>query len=62
MESRGYQPSAEWKDKNYRGMNCNPYRDLPECVVNRPIYPEHDRYYKEECLSNERLKGMNLED
>ena len=62
MEVRGYQPSEEWKDKNYRGTHCDPFLNLPECVVNRPIYPEHDHCYKEECLSNLREKGIDLED
>ena len=48
MEKRGYNVSAEWKDKNYRGRTAEKYDNLKEEIVDSPIYKEHDIEYLDE--------------
>lgn len=61
MECRGYEPASEWKNKNYRGKACAPYKDLEKVSLTQPIYPEHDREYMDECLKNLQAKDIYIE-
>ncbi|ASC02619.1 TIGR02328 family protein [Fusobacterium nucleatum] len=60
MEKRGYNVSAEWKDKNYRGRTAEKYDNLKEEIIDSPIYKEHNNEYLAECIENLRNKGIYL--
>lgn len=60
MEKRGYKVSADWWEKTYRGKVCPAYPLLEEIELSRPIYPEHDSSYLEECLGNLWQKGISI--
>ena len=60
MTRRGYRVSPEWLERDYRGKTCPAYVHLEEVPVTRPIYPEHDAAYYEECLQNLKEKGIDL--
>ena len=60
MEKRGYNVSAEWKDKNYRGKAAAKYNNLEEKCIDRPIYKEHNIEYLAECIENLEKKGIQL--
>ena len=60
MEKRGYNVSAEWKDKNYRGRTAEKYDNLKEENIDNPIYKEHNNEYLAECIENLRNKGIHL--
>ncbi|HEL0413633.1 TPA: hypothetical protein TUM69_000084 [Streptococcus equi subsp. zooepidemicus] len=62
MQARGYQPDVSWQDKNYRGKNLAAYEDLEEVALTSPIYPEHQEAYLQECLTNLKEKGIDLDD
>lgn len=62
MQRRGYQNDPLWEDPTYRGKACPAY-DADEIKVEKitkPIYPEHDTAYLEECISNLFEKGILL--
>ncbi|EJO19819.1 deoxyribodipyrimidine endonucleosidase [Selenomonas sp. FOBRC6] len=60
MEKRGYNVSAEWKDKNYRGRTAEKYDNLKEEIIGSPIYKEHNIEYLADCIENLRDKGIHL--
>ena len=60
MEKRGYNVSAEWKDKNYRGKVAEKYDNLEEEIIDSPIYKEHNIEYLAECIENLEKKGIQL--
>lgn len=60
MKSRGYKPDEKWLDKHYRGSKCQPYRQLPDEVITKPLYPEHDQCYLLECIDNLKAKGIQI--
>ena len=60
METRGYNVSGEWKDKNYRGKIAEKYIDLEEEIIEDTIYKEHNIEYLDECIENLRNKGIEL--
>ena len=60
MEKRGYNVSAEWKDKNYRGKTAEKYDNLEEEITGSPIYKEHNSKYLAECIENLEKKGIHL--
>ena len=59
-KKRGYNVSAEWKDKNYRGRTAVKYDNLKEEIIDSPIYKEHDAEYLADCIENLRNKGIQL--
>jgi len=63
MEDRGYRVDPLWKDRCYRGKNCEPYSEK-ELLSSEPesevIYPEHDDTYLEACLDNLRGKDIHI--
>lgn len=58
MMSRGYKVTKNWMDKDYRGKNMEPYKELLPVETSSPIYKEHTEEYLEECLENLRDKGI----
>lgn len=61
MVLRGYRPDILWQDPLYRGMNCEPFKQIYQfehCGI--PIYEEHNELYLKECLDNLLEKGINL--
>lgn len=58
MKLRGYNITADWYNKDYRGKNISRYNNLPEVEINSPIYKEHDDEYLKECIKN--LEGKNI--
>lgn len=52
MRERGYHPNDEWFDANFRGQVCLPYDTLNLIPLTHPVYPEHNKDYKMECLDN----------
>ncbi|MFT8424376.1 MAG: TIGR02328 family protein [Liquorilactobacillus sp.] len=58
MKKRGYQPDIAWYDKDYRGKSCVPYKNLSKEEKTKPIYPEHDERYLQECIDNLVEKGI----
>lgn len=61
MIRRGYNVSKEWYDKNYRGKNSDPYKNLEVIETSHPIYPEHDKQYYKECILNIKEKKIEIE-
>jgi uncharacterized protein (TIGR02328 family) len=60
LERRGYSIDSAWKDKNYRGKNCDKYEFVVDEWVTED-YHEHDDSYLEECLANLKSKGVIIE-
>ncbi len=64
MARRGYRVEPKWVSPRYRGRRCDPWNidaaQMEALACRRPVYPEHDRKYLEECLYNLRQKGINL--
>ena len=60
MESRGYQPAADWHNPHYLGTSCPAYDYLEPLSIQHPLYPEHNQAYLEECLANLAEKGIYL--
>lgn len=64
MERRGYTVEPLWKNPGYCGRRCPAFGADPAllraCLTRRPIYPEHDREYLEQCRENLRGKGIVL--
>lgn len=62
MKRRGYSTDPLWKAPIYRGKSCPPYNEeyIKAKEESRPIYPEHDTAYLEECLINLWEKGIRL--
>ena len=62
MESRGYQVNPLWMQPGYRGQVCHPYEAdgelLSQLEGRRPVYPEHDSQYLQECVDNLAAKGI----
>ncbi|MDO5755352.1 MAG: TIGR02328 family protein [Tissierellia bacterium] len=58
MKNRGYQPDEKWYDERYRGKNTPSYDTIKKVPLTRPIYPEHDEGYYQECLDNLKHKGI----
>lgn len=61
METRGFNVTQAWWDKNYRGKNCRPWRE-DELACEDPVeipYPEHNKQYLKKCVSL--LKKKNYE-
>ncbi|EHI68587.1 TIGR02328 family protein [Streptococcus ictaluri] len=61
MQKRGYQPDAKWFETDYRGKHHPVYEQLIPVTLETPIYPEHTKAYREECLENLAEKGIILE-
>lgn len=61
MQQRGYHPEQKWFDPLYRGKNCLPYSYLIPCAWTKPIYPEHNSIYLQQCITNLTDKGINLQ-
>lgn len=67
MVKRGYQPDEIWHNSNYRGKNLCPYERLEYGAnyiehLGKPIYPEHNVDYLNECIKNLKSKGIHLDD
>lgn len=60
MQSRGYKPSAEWRDPNYRGKVSPAHEAIEEVPLTVPIYPEHNDEYMSECIENLKGKGVEI--
>lgn len=71
MKSRGYKPDPVWYNHNWRGSKLGETNDWADkdiieyligdyLVWEKPIYPEHDDDYLEECLNNLKEKGIFL--
>ncbi len=60
MSRRNYKADSLWLDSNYRGKTCDAYEELMTCELSRPIFPEHNDDYMEECLNNLASKGIVL--
>jgi len=62
MQRRGYVNEPLWENPMYRGKSCLAYKedDLNFVELTRPIYPEHDTTYLEECINNLFEKGIIL--
>ncbi|MGG5370578.1 TIGR02328 family protein [Enterococcus sp. AZ196] len=60
MKRRGYAPDSLWYDPLYRGKKLPPMSGIETLPTTRPLYPEHDESYLEECLSNLAQKGVYL--
>ncbi|MDK8179847.1 TIGR02328 family protein [Paenibacillus sp. UMB4589-SE434] len=62
MKQRGYHVDPLWHDANYRGKICGPWDGLPTDAhhADTVIYPEHNRAYLEECVSNLQAKGITI--
>lgn len=60
MENRGYRSDLAWQNPCYRGKSCEAYQELKELALDKPIYPEHDVSYLNECLENLKEKGIRL--
>lgn len=64
MARRGYRAEPKWASPPYRGRRCSPWNinaaRIAALAGRRPVYPEHDRQYLEECLDNLRKKGISL--
>lgn len=60
MTKRGYQHEAKWDRPNYRGQQLAAYAELTPVPLTRPIFPEHDDAYLDECLRNLAAKGIEL--
>lgn len=60
MKGRSYKPDLIWTDPHYRGKNCKPYSALSSIPLTSPIYPEHDKAYRQVCLENLAKKGIFL--
>lgn len=62
MKSRGYQVNPLWMQPGYRGQVCQPYEAdgelLSQLERRRPVYPEHDPQYLQECVDNLAAKGI----
>ncbi|GMA57918.1 pyrimidine dimer DNA glycosylase /DNA-(apurinic or apyrimidinic site) lyase [Alicyclobacillus sacchari] len=61
MQVHGYRVAPEWRVPGYRGRRLasiatDPRRYSPT----KPIYPEHDDRYLQECRENLRRKGIEL--
>jgi uncharacterized protein (TIGR02328 family) len=63
MKQRGYRVDPSWEDSHYRGKNALALASSRAlCMpVWKPIYPEHNHKYLEECLLNLEQKGIHLE-
>lgn len=61
MQSRGYRPDPVWQDSLYRGKACPPYTKLEPIPLSSPIYPDHDQAYLEDCISNLKAKGIDID-
>lgn len=59
MEKRGYKPDNMWKNPHYRGKSCNPYINIDNVELTKPIYPEHNYEYMRKCLKNLSDKGID---
>ena len=73
MKNRGYNPSPEWYNIDWRGNTlkeqnnwCNReeiYRLVDNATIaNCIIYPEHNKNYLKECLDNLRSKNIIIEE
>lgn len=62
MQRRGYKNDPLWEDPMYRGKSCLAYEkgDIHFEEETRPIYPEHDTAYLDECINNLFEKGVIL--
>jgi len=62
MQRRGYVKEPLWENPTYRGKSCLAYKedDVNFVELTRPIYPEHDTTYLEECINNLFEKGIIL--
>ena len=58
MRARGYKPAPEWLDPTYRGKKCKPRESVPGFSLDLS-YPEHNREYLRECLTNLKHKIDN---
>lgn len=65
MKARGYNPDETWYNENWRGSAIGEQEDWCEwntCawfLSEKPIYPEHNNEYLQECIDN--LKGKGIE-
>jgi uncharacterized protein (TIGR02328 family) len=68
MKRRGYKPNEIWYNINWRGEQIGEQPDWakPEDVAallkEKPIYPEHNIKYLQECLDNLKGKGIEIPD
>lgn len=62
MQRRGYVNEPLWENPMYRGKSCQAYTEDEVYVEeqSKPIYPEHDTAYLEECINNLFEKGIIL--
>lgn len=60
MHRRGYRPDEAWSDPLYRGKTEPPYARQTPLPAEKPIYPEHNADYLQECLDNLKQKGIVL--
>ena len=65
MEDRGFNVTQKWFDKQYRGKKLAYDESIDKVKVNKfsnkkPIYPEHDDEYLEECFNNLAQKGVDI--
>lgn len=60
MKKRGYHPDTKWEDPLYRGKSCPPHKKMDPLPPAKPIYPEHDDEYYQECLENLYNKGIEI--
>lgn len=62
MERRGYRVDPSWYEPYYRGKACEPWseQEFGSWQETSTIYAEHDEQYLQECLSNLRAKGIEI--
>ena len=71
MKKRGYKPDPVWYNYNWRGSKLGETNDWADkdiieyligdyLMCEKPIYPEHNDDYLEECLDNLKGKGIFL--
>ncbi|MGT2771389.1 TIGR02328 family protein [Streptococcus marimammalium] len=60
MTKRGYKPDKLWLNPLYRGKNTQAYKSLEAVALTKPIYPEHNAIYLNECLKNLEEKAIIL--
>lgn len=62
MQRRDYQNDPLWEDPTYRGKACPAYEEanIKIAEFTKPLYPEHDTAYLEDCIDNLFAKGILL--
>lgn len=71
MLNRGYNPDPVWKNPDWRGSSLGKQegwadKDIINLVsmtsfaTHKPLYPEHNNNYLQECLDNLKSKGIEI--